>query len=56
MFYREMTHGFYSACLFVCLFVGHIFWWIMTHLSEPHKAKGEIFVMLIFPSKVMAKQ
>jgi len=54
-----MTHGFSIGCLFVCLFVGHIFWWIITYLSEPHKVKGEIFVMaiaqLIFPAQEMAK-
>lgn len=54
-----MSHGFSIACLFVCLFAGHIFWWLMIHLSKTHKEKGETFVManaqLIFPSKVMVE-
>lgn len=53
-FYRAMTHGFSSTCLFVCLFVGHKFLRLMSNLSETHKAERETLVMdkarLIFPA------
>lgn len=45
MFYRNMTHGFCTACLLVCLYVVHILWGIIGQRNETFKTKGETFIL-----------